>query len=105
MTRVFLFKNDNLLKLAGLKDNITDVFVNNATVTATITTLGGAPILGTTFPVTLNHVTGSDGDYQTALPAELAVKVGQRYKAVIDATANGADAHWVFTFSVLNRTG
>lgn len=103
--RVLFFKNSNILRVTGLKDGLTGAFLNAATVTATVTTLGGAELLGGTWPVTLDYVPASDGDYEVALLSTLNVEVKQRYIAEISAAQSGKTAFWSFGFTVVNRTG
>ena len=105
MARVFFSRNDNLLRLVGVKNNATGLTLNAATVTATVKTQGGTPVPGAAWPVTLAYVAGSAGDYEAVLPAGLAVSAGREYTAEIKATNAGVTGFWSFAFSVVNRTG
>ena len=59
--------SDDLVEVAGLKRHADDTWVNDATVTVTLTDEGGGPIPGA-IDVAMSHVAGSDGKYQGTLP-------------------------------------
>lgn len=95
--------NTNLLELKGLKSAVDDTFINDAAVTVTVREAEGegdddaegAPVAGTTWPVTMTYVGGSAGDYRGVLSHEIQFVAGTSYKAFIEADA-GDDlvGHW-----------
>ena len=99
--------NTNILELTGLYDAVAEAYINNATVS--ITTIededGVAvfPLSGS--PITMDYVTGSNGNYRGVLDSTLPFTAGVCYTAHIDADA-GADriGHWEFPFKPLTRT-
>ena len=99
--------NTNILELQGLQDALTDAYINNATVSVTtIEDEDGVavfPLSGS--PITMDYVTGSNGNYRAVLASTLPFTAGVCYTAHIDADA-GTDriGHWEFPFVPLMRT-
>jgi len=98
---VLLFKNDNLIEVDELKDEVAGTFLNAATVTAVLKDAAGATIGSS---ITLAFVSGSDGKYQGNIPDNLAVSLGDRITAEITADA-GIDKQffWIEKLVVENR--
>lgn len=91
---IIFYKNDMLLELKGLKDVVLDTFVNGATVTATVVDSDGAAVTGQSFPVTLDFVANSDGDYRVVLDSTIVLVIGKKYTAQITAVSSGIDGYW-----------
>jgi hypothetical protein len=91
--------NTNLLELIGLRSEVEDAYINNATVTVTINGPNGDAISGETWPLAMSYVTASDGDYRATLLHTLPLIANQQYVAVIEANG-GANrvGHWEFPF-------
>jgi len=87
---VIFIDNDNLIELIGLKDIALDAFVNDATVQITLTDTAGDEVAGQSWPVTLNYVAASDGNYRATLEDGLVLTPGRKYTAVVTADA-GSD--------------
>lgn len=88
--------NDTILDLDGLKNELTGAFVNDATVTVTLTNSAGVAVGGEVWPKTLAYVAGSEGSYRATLPDTLSLTNGGRYEAAITADAGaGLRASWV----------
>lgn len=101
---LLLYKNDMLLELTGLKNELTEAFVNNATVTATLKTRAGVAVSGQTWPLTLVYKTASDGIYQGILDAALVVSVGDHLKAEVTiVAAGGIDGFFSTPVKVVDR--
>lgn len=86
--------NDNVIEVTGLRDSnaATGVYLNAATVTATIKTRSGTAVTGVTFPVTLDYVTDSNGDYRGTVDAALVLVEGGVYwveVTIVSSTLNG----------------
>jgi hypothetical protein len=96
--------NTNVLELRGLKGAIEDQFVNNATVSVTIRDAGGANVSGVTWPLSLDYVADSAGDYRAVIPHGAALVSGRQYTAEISVDA-GADrvGFWRYVFRPLDR--
>ncbi len=86
---IIYIDNDNLIELIGLKDIALDTYVNDAAVAITLTDSAGDSVVGQSWPVTLNYVAGSDGDYRATLEDGLTLSVGGKYTAVVTADAGG----------------
>jgi len=92
--QVYYYKNDTLLELAGLKDEVTEAYINTATVTATVKNAAGTAVTGQAWPLTLSYVTASDGDYRGVLEAALSVAVGDRL--TVEVTIDGGSGREAF---------
>lgn len=94
--------NTNLLTLTGLKDIITDAFINNATVTVTITDNCEKPLEGAgwpVWPIVMEYIASSDGDYRAILVDSLPFKAGVPYEAAIYADGGpNRIGRWRFKF-------
>jgi len=97
MTGVFYVANDHVLELRNLRDNVSGVFINNATVVVTIKDSAGANVTGETWPKSMPYVAASNGIYRATLDATLGIASGSSYTARITVTTPlGADAYWEF---------
>lgn len=95
--------NTNVLRLNALRDELTEAFINDATVTVTVKTdVDGAPgvnVVGETWPLTMDYFSGSDGIYEAFLDSDLAFVAGSNYWAVIEVDAGvNRVGHWEFRF-------
>lgn len=93
--------NDNVLTMDGLKDVVTDAFLNAATVTAQLKTAEGADVGGA---LTLSYVAESRGRYRATIEDDLALIDQTAYQVHIDVDA-GADlrAHWEVPVTAITR--
>lgn len=96
--------NTNVLELTGLKEEITEAFINNATVTVTIKDTDGNEVIGETWPFAMDYVAASDGDYRAFVSEDLELIANTRYIAYIEADG-GANrvGHFEFHFKALAR--
>lgn len=93
--------NTNNLTLQGLKDALSGAFINDATVTVTVKTAAGVDLGGASWPMTMDYVSASDGDYRAVLSAALPFLNGKHYVAYIEAQAGGSPprvGNWVMKF-------
>ncbi len=99
---VLLYKNDNLIEVDELKDEVAGTFLNAATVTAVLKDSAGA-LIGSS--ITLTYVTSSNGKYQGNIPDDLVVSLGDRITAEITADGGGVDQRffWIEKLVVENR--
>ncbi len=99
--------NTNDLLLTGLKSEIEDAFLTDATITVTVKDAAGANVAGETWPKTMTYVAGTDGEYVCGLSYLLELAKDQKYTAIIDADATDTSAerigHWEFTFTARVR--
>lgn len=81
--------NSNVVEMSGLRANdVSGVYINDATVTCTITDLNGTEVAGQTWPLTMDYQTGSNGIYQATLPAGLSLTEDASYLVIVDAVAS-----------------
>jgi hypothetical protein len=99
-----LVDNDNRLRLFGLRNRTTGDFVNEATVACELTTLAGDPVSGQSFPVALDYIAGSNGDYQAVLQNTLELIPRHWYRLRVTASGDGVDAVWVRKIKARLRT-
>ena len=97
--------NTNVLQLLGLKSETDDTFINDATVTVTVTDADGVNVTGGAWPLTMSYVASSDGDYRAILSNELPLVAKAKYVATINADG-GADrvGHWEHHFKPAARS-
>lgn len=93
-TNVLLIANTNVLELNGLRNAVTQSFVNTATVVATLQNNKGVDVVGETWPFTLDYVLNSDGCYQAMLGAGLTIEKNKIYTLTLVAQGDGLDAKW-----------
>jgi hypothetical protein len=83
--------SDQLLEVSGLKDPVTGLYVNNATVRATMYEADGTTaILGQAWPLVLSYVLASDGNYNGILEDGRELVDGRFYWIDLEADA-GSD--------------
>lgn len=96
--------NDHIIKVTGLRDGATSQYINDATVQATMVDHNGAEVEGVTWPLTLNYVADSDGNYVGLLEEELKVSPSGIYHLVVDAEAvPDVKGHWRKPVTVKER--
>lgn len=86
--------NDTIIEVAGLKNEVTGAFVNNATVNVTLLDSVGALVTGQTFPLTLAYVAVSDAVYRAKLNFGLVLTPNGKYSANVNVLADGLVANW-----------
>ncbi len=79
---------DNAIQLTGLKDVVTDQYVNNATVSAVLTDADGDSVSGAD-SISLAYTSGSDGDYVGEIAYGASLTEGQQYTLTITASGSG----------------
>lgn len=96
--------NTNNLDLIGLRNAATGTYVNDADVKVTVKDKAGSEVSGETWPLTMDYVTGSQGDYRGVISHEAALAAGQWYTAEITANADGVSvAFWQYSFKAERR--
>lgn len=107
-TQIAFVGNTNNLEINGLKSEVEDTFLNDATITVTIKDANGVDVAGEPWPQTMTYLAGSDGNYVLGLTRNLDFSNGAKYTAFIDAdasdTATERFAHWQFPFTAQTRT-
>lgn len=86
-TLIFEQGNSPVLQ-ATLRDALTGLPIDGASILATINDASNTPVAGPTWPVALGYVASSAGIYRVQLDASLAVIAGQQYTAVFVITNN-----------------
>jgi len=79
--------NDNLLTVDELKNAATGAYINDATVTATLTDADGTEVTGQTWPTTLAYIAASNGTYRGSLSNGLSLDRSKEYR--LEVAANG----------------
>jgi hypothetical protein len=94
MRQVIYIGNDNLIEADGLKDAAAAaVYLNVATLTATLQDANGAPVSGAS-NIALSYVANSNGKYQGNLEDTVVITDGTDYTLVLDAASGGLKGHW-----------
>ena len=94
LSEIVYVGNDNIIELRGLKDEATDTWVNDATVTMTVIVAGSSAVGGDSWPKVMDYVPGSDGVYRAMIGHAAQIVDGGRYEAVIDVVISGLHARW-----------
>lgn len=81
--------NDHLLTLEGVQDAVSGDYLNAATVTATLKTRAGVEVEGDNWPITLDYVADSDGNYQGVIEDGVEITAGKTYIVEITVDAGG----------------
>lgn len=102
MSLLLFYLNDNVLRLDGLRDDVTGLYANSATVTAQLKDAPTGANVGT--QISLGYVAASNGRYEGIVPDDIAVELKGRYVAEITADA-GANrrAFWRAPVKVVER--
>lgn len=94
---VLLIGNDQTVTVLGLKDEISGDFLNATIVTAHIKTKDGKSVAGENWPITLEYITDSNGDYQGNFDDAIELVNNRNYIVEIAADAGGGlKAFWHF---------
>ena len=105
-----LYKDsDNLLEIEGLRNQADGTYLNSVSITVTCMDASTLVAISfsdaTTWPLTMDYVADSNGNYQLTLPDVMELTLGQTVR--IEALADGgADLKRVFVdeVSVIERT-
>lgn len=104
MSEVVYISNDHDIEIIGLQDRSAGTYLNSKTVTATLKTEAGVTVTGMTFPLTLDYVAASNGNYRGVLDKDIVVVVGTRYLCEITvAGSSGERAFWQLIVEVEQR--
>lgn len=85
---------DLTLQVAGLQNDVTSAYINDAVVTVTVTTAADVEVSGQSWPETLGYVAASDGDYRCTLQDAVAFVDDTAYKAKVTAVGGGLTRYW-----------
>ena len=86
----------NLIQITELKDSFDDSFINSATVQIdSIKNLDDVEVTGLTFPITMNYVAASNGNYKADIPNTSNMVYGKYYKIYITATISGKTKNFI----------
>lgn len=75
--------NDNLLTVDSVSDATDGMYINDATVTCTLTDTEDNEVTGQAWPLALSYVSGSNGKYQGLLEDSLVLTKDVKYLAKI----------------------
>ena len=96
--------NSIKFKLVLRNPDASPKYVNDATVTATITNLNDENVEGQSWPVALGYVSGSNGIYKETITPVSGIEEGAKYKVKFDATGTGGIiGHWEQVIYVVPR--
>lgn len=100
---VYLYPLNTEVLQITLQDQVTKLFLNNATVTATLVNFRGVadPVFNN---IPLNYVNGTDGQYQGQVSSTFNPDKGGGYKLVITAVQAGVQAVYSIPVVVKLRT-
>ena len=96
----------NLIAVTGLQDGLDGAYVNNATIEVTVTTLAGANLTGAgvSWPLVLDYVAASNGNYNGSVPAAADVSgLNCVVVSVVAKIGNTVIAQWDLKQNVIDR--
>lgn len=102
---IYLYpRNTQVLEINGLQDITTGLFLDAATVTATLYNNNGVadPVLN---GIVLAYVNGTNGNYQGTVPDTFQPCLGAGYLLQIIANQGGVQSVWSIPAKVLLRAG
>lgn len=85
---LLLYKSTSVLQ-AVVKDELTQLPINDATVTATLKHRNGGEVAAQTWPLTLAYVALSEGMYRGLILHSITVAIDDELRAEVTATASG----------------
>jgi hypothetical protein len=94
MPLIVYISTDNVIKVSGLRDAITDTYQNAAAVTVTMYDSADAEVVGETWPLALTYVPASNGDYIATLVDTLTLTTGEYTVEVIANAGAGLNRTW-----------
>lgn len=90
-----LIGNDQTISVSGVQDAVSGDFINNAVITATVKDACGEQVSGQDWPLTLNYVTDSDGNYRGTFEDGLELVENEIYIVEVHLTVPGdLVAYW-----------
>lgn len=102
-TVLVLFRgNTQVLQVSGVQDQISGLFQNSATVTATLNDANGNPVSGMS-GLSLTYVPGSNGQYQATVSSTFNPAAGDMYTLILDVASGGSAMHIELPSSVQVR--
>lgn len=97
--------NTNVLLLSGLHSEVDGVYINNAAVSVTVKDKDGTELAGVTWPLTMDYVAASNGNYRVFLADDAELGAGVQYVAYIVADGGvNKIGSWQFNFTARDRT-
>lgn len=104
-THYIFIGNTSSVQLNKLKSGVTGEYVNDAGVTMTLKDSEGNEVAGESWPVSLQYVTDSNGNYVGAFSHSIAVTDGEVYTAELQAVlSDGSRAFWTEPVTALVRS-
>lgn len=104
---LYVGANDNLLTLIGLQNDVTDAYLNSATVSVTVIDADNNNLSGVSWPLTMSYVTSSNGNYRATLTDTLSATLSSGASLTAKVTANagaGLSGYWEIPITTATRT-
>ena len=87
MDNVYL-NTDDCIRVRGLKDCVTEEYINDAVITATLYDADDVVVPGAV-DISIPYITGTDGDYAGEIPHTVALTEGAYYTVQVTITGSG----------------
>ena len=85
----FYITTDNVLRVRNLKDVISESYINDATITATLYKASDDSVVSGAQDISISYVSDTDGDYAGEIPDTVTLVAGTEYYALITITGSG----------------
>lgn len=86
---VLLVGNDQTIRVSGVQDSQSGDYLNDITVEVWLKERDGTPVPGETWPITLQYVADSNGDYLGNIEDGVELVANRKYLVEIRAEAPG----------------
>lgn len=83
--------NHMVIEHVGVRNTVTGVYDNAATVAVTLKDSAGVALTGETWPKTMSYVAGSNGVYRATLAATIAAVSGDKLRAHLAVQGSGGE--------------
>ena len=97
--------NTLVLDVVGLRNELAGTPIIDATVSVTIKDAAGVEVAGAVWPMAMDYVPASNGNYRAFLPSTLPLVAKASYIAYVDANGGlNRTGHWEFRFKPVARS-
>ena len=91
-------ETDNVIRVRGLKDEVSGSYINDAVITATLYDSSDVEVPGAA-NISIPYVAGTDGDYAGEIPSTVSLTEGASYTTKVTITGNG----YKTTYTIVRR--
>lgn len=102
MANLLYVSEDNVITLDALTNSTTGEYVNDATITMTLTTEAGVAV-DDALNLEVTYVSDSDGLYRGTLPNTLELSEGVRYYLILSGSSGASNLYRKILFTAIHH--